>query len=827
MTRKALSLVSIRRWRFAAISHQLASVYFPGLIAALTLLCVLFLEPDHLAQAQAFQSMATLHHYLMLEGALIGFISFCTLIAFYKKNRFFLMTAAWMACNLWLGSYFIGSQNFWFQHELPANLVPYLHQVAVGMYFVISLQLLHFSLGYPYSQQRLHSFLTPFCLTVFVLSLIPYPSFFHNLLSFSIPIGLLLGLTITLQHLNQEKNTLQIWQIVLLSLFCSGLLSYAIHLVTPSARLLDYFDAFIFLVLANSMVAFGIAHYLKHLLTSYFELRSNYQNSPFSVIKIDRNGNILQVNCAFKRLCSKHQQSIPATWEGLFHKQAWMHIVQRTQSGKYTELQFLPSVRLLSQNPLFALYAHQAPDGYVITLQDITPYINTLNRFKALADNDPVTHILNQRGLEKALQYTMQNLSHHQPCFLAYLDLNQVNHVNRTYGHEAGDALLQEVSQRILELLPERHTFGRMGSDDFVFLLANMSLDKAKKIASIITDSLNQNVIKTSYRDYQLHVHLGLIELGEGMDEKAALRTAQSACMAARRQNKGFILYEHNSQEMKNSTEELELFENLENGGSRGLFLQMQPLLNLKDPLGSFNLEVLLRVQRTNGELIPLHTFIPIAEENGTIQIIDKWVFNTALQWLHEHQDQLTSVQLININLSGSSLNNDKFIDDLFKILEKYEHLLHRLCVEITEGVALQDLTRTRDFMVSLQQKGVRIALDDFGAGYTSFSYLRELPAHGIKIDGSLIKDMQYSESNIAIVRTIVELARNLGMKCVAEWVEDVETLALLKEMGVDYVQGYVVSAACCPKDILQAQNISGLIKQPDVLQFIRNHYHQ
>ncbi|MDD3610724.1 MAG: EAL domain-containing protein [Halothiobacillaceae bacterium] len=172
--------------------------------------------------------------------------------------------------------------------------------------------------------------------------------------------------------------------------------------------------------------------------------------------------------------------------------------------------------------------------------------------------------------------------------------------------------------------------------------------------------------------------------------------------------------------------------------------------------------------------------------------------------------------------MSGVSLNDDKFIDNLFHLLGRHSQLTRRLCIEITEGVALQNLERTRQLISRLRKMGARIALDDFGAGYTSFSYLKQLGADALKIDGTLVRDMLASETNIAIVRTIVELAQNLGMTSIAEWVEDAQTLEALREMGVDFVQGYVVSAALTPMEILDAEALSDLVSNPETLSYIR-----
>lgn len=822
MSFNALSILFMGMQRSLTINQRLATLHIPALIAVLSLLALLCLAPNPALQIQSFNfSVAQLHNYHLLEGALLFFAAFTLLLALYKDNRFFLILTAWLLCCLRLGGQMLGLDEFWLQLELPPSSVAYINQLTVGMYAVLSQQLLQYSLNLSVNNKK-NALLGTVALLVFVISLIPFAPLFTLILTVTAPVALLLALAFGLQQLLRQQQTLEIWQVILLSILLSALVSSLLNLLGFSNQLLSHFNAVIFLILSSAMVMFGLVSRIKQMRLGQLELRTTYQSSPFAILKIDSNGTILRSNRSFKRLCAKFATPNPTTWSALFPKQNWAQIVTRTQAGKHTETQLNAESTLNAQQPLFALHANTCPEGYVITLQDITPYMNTLNRLKAMADNDPVTQVLNQRGLEKALQVAINELDHHEPCFLAYVDVNYVNQVNRTYGHAAGDALLQEVSHRINEVLQQRHSFGRIGSGDFVFLLSKTTATEAKKIASDITTKLNKTVITTPFRDYELKVHLGLIEIGKNMDAQDALRTAQSACMDALRNNTEFVLYEHNSKEMRDRTEELQLFEQLENGASQGLFLEMQPLMDLQNPLSSLNIEVLLRVRRANGELIPIHSFISAAEENGTISLIDKWVFSTTLEWLHINQEQLKNTQIVNLNLSGYSLNNDKFINELFQILDSYPHLLNRICVEITEGVALQDLERTHDFMLRLQEKGVRLALDDFGAGYTSFSYLRELPANAIKIDGALIKNMLSKESNIAIVRTIVELTRNLEMQCIAEWVEDIDTLIALKKMGVHYVQGFVISRPCKPEDILRATDIRSLIKDPAVIQLLQ-----
>jgi EAL domain-containing protein (putative c-di-GMP-specific phosphodiesterase class I) len=173
------------------------------------------------------------------------------------------------------------------------------------------------------------------------------------------------------------------------------------------------------------------------------------------------------------------------------------------------------------------------------------------------------------------------------------------------------------------------------------------------------------------------------------------------------------------------------------------------------------------------------------------------------------------------INLSGASLNDEKFLHDVYVMLEQNMHLVGHLCLEITESVALHDIENTRKFVNKVRGYGAKMALDDFGAGYTSFSYLKEFTADLLKIDGSFIVNMNQHPANIAIVEAIVSLARNLGMKVIAEWAEDNATVQTLTEIGVDYVQGFAVARSQAPEKMISAKSSASFIQDEDLMQFV------
>ncbi len=222
-------------------------------------------------------------------------------------------------------------------------------------------------------------------------------------------------------------------------------------------------------------------------------------------------------------------------------------------------------------------------------------------------------------------------------------------------------------------------------------------------------------------------------------------------------------------------------------------------------------------MRKPDGSVIAAGPIIAAAEKSGRAGVIDRWVLDTTLAWIGTNQSRLNNTQFVCMNLSGASLNDERFVLDTIDILRRHGKVASRLCMEITESVALHDLNNTRRFIDQVRNFGVKVALDDFGAGYTSFSYLKELPADVLKIDGNFIVNINAHPANVAIVEAIVNLAVNLGMKTIAEWAEDTATVRTLAEIGVDYVQGWAVARSMAPEKILMATSSAGFIQNEEL----------
>lgn len=447
----------------------------------------------------------------------------------------------------------------------------------------------------------------------------------------------------------------------------------------------------------------------------------------------------------------------------------------------------------------FALRAKRVNDGRIeVMMSDVTARVELARTLRMMTLSDPLTRLGNRRALEQALDAWLRGPSTDRTACLVHLDLDRFKLVNDAFGHGAGDRVLQRVAQELREALPPQATLARLGGDEFAVLLPEHSITVARSVAAALVQSIAQAPLDVGASVVEVGAHAGVIEITDEMDVKDALACADRACRQAKSRGlPGTIVsYAATDGTLADYHGEARLADALRSGAILSqLELFAQPLVPMKpDRAGA--LEMLLRVRDDAGRARPPGKLLAVAERTGFMPAIDRFVLTRTLEHMDQHPSLVHAVEFFAINLSGASLNDARFVADAQALLAEHPHAARRICLEITESVALYDANATARFIDAMGAHGVRIALDDFGAGYTSFAYLAQLRAQILKLDGAFVRDLAAKPANGAIIGAILELARKLGMRTIAEWIEDADAHVALAGMGADFGQGYFYSPA-------------------------------
>lgn len=439
--------------------------------------------------------------------------------------------------------------------------------------------------------------------------------------------------------------------------------------------------------------------------------------------------------------------------------------------------------------------------GAVLVFHDISKEREMEDRILYQSNHDSLTGLLDrgefERQLRKALAVTKDSNTQHALC---YMDLDQFKLVNDTCGHEAGDELLVQLSALLLATVRDTDYLARLGGDEFGILLMDCSLEFAEGKAESLRELVKEFRFIWEGKSFEVGFGIGVVPItansGEAID---VLRAADAACYAAKSRGRNQIfLYQSDDPELAKRRGEMRwarrIGEALQNHHFQLYYQAIESIHGEED--NTFHCELLMRTQEENGELISPEEFIPAAERYNLMTDIDRWVVNTAMPMIAQlHQQAMRQGQsiLCGINLSGQSLGDEAFLSYVRNLLAAYQVPPRAVCFEITETSAIANFDVALEFMRIMGEQGCSFALDDFGTGMSSFTYLKRLPVNYLKIDGSFVRDMLENEVDHAMVESIHRIAHVMGIKTIAEFVEDAAILARLREMGVDYAQGYAI----------------------------------
>jgi len=458
-------------------------------------------------------------------------------------------------------------------------------------------------------------------------------------------------------------------------------------------------------------------------------------------------------------------------------------------------------------------------EGAVVAFRDITARKNMENELMWQAHHDALTKLYNRRYFEQHIEAEVARIKRsNEVSALLYIDLDRFKYINDTAGHAAGDQLLVEISQHLKTRLRDSDLLARLGGDEFALILTEINLRDIATAAESFREVFEQFNFNYEGKSYRIYASIGATVIDKNsISAGDVLANADIACHVAKNRGRNQIhIYRDDNDEKVIMSMQLgwseRLYHALENNGFQLVYQPILPVSEVNiDSLpaekgrlwndlrgstmnGVVHYEVLIRYMSKSGESIKPNSFLPTAERFGIMPQIDIWVLKRAIQKLAKLNRNGHRVTFT-INISGETLEPERLVIVVKNLISKYNVDPRNLIFEITESSAIENIDSAKKLIIDLKEIGCQFALDDFGSGFSSFYYLKHLPVDFVKIDGQFVQNMVEDSSDRAIVASINDISHSFGKKTIAEFVETPETFRMLKELGVDLVQGYYVSS--------------------------------
>ena len=533
-----------------------------------------------------------------------------------------------------------------------------------------------------------------------------------------------------------------------------------------------------------------------------------------AVITTDAGGHVLWMNPAAERMtgwCHGAAQGLPveAVYQPVDEEQGLplgMHPLHRCLAERRAVRGSQP-MRLISRSgdecgiEDSAAPIHDAQgrlSGVVLVFHDVTEQRRLDREMRWRASHDLLTGLLNRgefdRRLQQVLQRSREEGTRHA---LLYLDLDQFKLINDACGHPTGDRLLLQIGQLLGGCVRPGDTLARLGGDEFGVLLERCGVHQAQRVAQLICERMEEFRFVHDGRRFRIGASIGLVPLdARWRQADAVMQAADSACYVAKEAGRNRVhLWFDADETLRQHQGQMHWARRLEQALDEDRFeLHAQRILPIGRQDGGLHCEVLLRLRDgDDGALVPPGHFLPAAERFQLAARIDRWVVRQVFTQLDRATVAGLRPERVAINLSGQSLSDGGFRDYVTDLVQEARFDVRTLCFEVTETAAI---TRPHDaarFMAAMRALGIRIALDDFGAGASSFGYLKTLPVDVLKIDGQFIRELGRDALDLATVRCFRDIAQVVGMTTVAEFVEAPGVLEQLRELGIDFAQGHLL----------------------------------
>ncbi len=567
----------------------------------------------------------------------------------------------------------------------------------------------------------------------------------------------------------------------------------------------------------------GSVDEINRLITSYNDMRhqvynrqrrleSILDNAAEGIITIDKQGRIETFNTAAQQLFGYDGDDVVGQYFDILLKAETPEsqeneLKEDLRHGKLSHFaggQELQAKHKSGREFIMSLKISELNIGeqclFTAIVDDVTERRAMMDHLRHLAEHDSLTSLYNRQYFNVELEREFERAKRNTDslCACIYIDLDNFKYINDTLGHLQGDKLLVGIANTLASRTRKSDILARLGGDEFALILIDVEPEQVKKVANNYRKAISSYNFVSSGKHIDTGCSIGVALYEPGIDTKDAfLARADVACHMAKRAGRNRVhLFESKDKDRIDSFyNEMGWTRRIRDALEQDHFVfSCQPILNVGDA-SLFSHELLLRMLDVEtGEYILPSGFFDSAERFGLMPDIDRWVIEHAFEWLNmqPRQEDLNYF----INLSGKSIGDPQVLEVVRSSLAMLKVEAERVVFEITEDVAIADLDKAKNFLAELRRMGFKTALDDFGVGYSSFSYLRELDVDYVKIDGSFIDSMNNDELNFALVKAINDVCHILGKKTIAEYVQNEESMKLLRDIGVDYAQGYNIAVA-------------------------------
>jgi diguanylate cyclase (GGDEF)-like protein/PAS domain S-box-containing protein len=436
--------------------------------------------------------------------------------------------------------------------------------------------------------------------------------------------------------------------------------------------------------------------------------------------------------------------------------------------------------------------------GAVLVFHDVSESRELNRKLSYHASHDAVTGLVNRREFESRIERCLKSARAQEGAYaLCHLDLDQFKMINDSCGHAAGDTLLGQIGALLKSKIRWRDTLSRLGGDEYGVLLESITLEDALRTAEVLREAVKNFRFEWEERVFKLSISIGVVPItSDNEDVASILSAAEGACAAAKEQGRNRVhSFAENDIELMRRRRETQWAARISAALDDGRFeLYRMPIMALKHKEEGEHYEILVRMRDEQGKIVSPDHFIAAAERYNITPAIDRWVIENTFRWLVSEADERERLLMCAINLSAQSLGDDKFLPFIIEQFQKSGLDASKICFEITETSAVASFSQANRFIRSLKELGCKFSLDDFGTGMSSFNYLKQFPVDYLKIDGSFVRGILNDPIDREMVRSINEIGRLTGKQVIAEFAENPEIIETLRQLGVDYAQGYGIA---------------------------------